>query len=123
RGDKGKEIGWFKVFKSGTHNYFENFPEEVLVFQWHGDTFELPKNAIRVYSSEKYENQAFVYEKVVGLQFHIEVTKGMVAEWTMTYKKELNKEGLNPKDLLNIDGKHTYFLRGLINKLISRLVH
>jgi len=29
--------------------------------------FELPKDAVRVYSSEKYENQAFVYGKAVGL--------------------------------------------------------
>lgn len=123
RGEKGKEIGWFKVFKKGTHNYFENFPEEITVFQWHGDTFELPKGAVRIYSSERYENQAFVYGKAVGLQFHIEVTKDMVGRWARAYKDELDREGLSPKELLSVNGKHIYFLRSLVNSLISRIVH
>jgi len=56
KGDKGKEIGWMEVFKVGEHGLFQEFPNTLKVFQWHGDTFELPKGAVRVYASEKYEN-------------------------------------------------------------------
>ncbi len=52
------------------------------VFQWHGDTFKLPKNSVRLSSSEVYENQAFRYkDNVYALQFHIEVKPEMIKEW------------------------------------------
>jgi GMP synthase (glutamine-hydrolysing) len=52
------------------------------VFQWHGDTFDLPKNSLKLSSSSAYENQAFRYkENVYGLQFHIEVTPAMIRDW------------------------------------------
>lgn len=59
KGDKGKEIGWMDVFKVGEHEFFQEFPNTLKVSQWHGDTFELPKGAVRVYASGKYESQAF----------------------------------------------------------------
>jgi GMP synthase (glutamine-hydrolysing) len=84
-----QEIGWDKVditpegmkdpaFASLTVNG-EPFAE---VFQWHGDTFDLPKKSVCMASSAAYQNQAFRYgEKTYGLQFHIEVTPGMIREW------------------------------------------
>jgi GMP synthase-like glutamine amidotransferase len=52
------------------------------VFQWHGDTFDLPKKAVRLSSSATYQNQAFRYgDNVYALQFHIEVTPRMIREW------------------------------------------
>jgi len=87
-GDK-QEIGWDRVDISP-----EGMKDPVLssiavdgdqvaeVFQWHGDTFDLPKNSVRLSSSSAYENQAFRYrENVYGLQFHIEVTPGIIREW------------------------------------------
>ncbi len=56
------------------------------VFQWHGDTFNLPEKAVRLSSSDVYKNQAFRYgNNVYGLQFHIEVKPEMIEEW---FKKE-----------------------------------
>ena len=71
KGDKGKEIGWMDVFKVGEHELFQEFPSTLKVFQWHGDTFELTKGAVRVYASEEYENQAFVYGPVFSKAFMI----------------------------------------------------
>jgi GMP synthase-like glutamine amidotransferase len=102
KGDKGKEIGWMDVFKVGEHELFQKFPNVLKVFQWHGDTFELPKGALRVYASEKYENQAFVYEKAVGLQFHIEVDQSMVKEWAELYRDELQEENIG-ENLLQVE--------------------
>jgi len=52
------------------------------VFQWHGDTFDLPAGAVRLASSEVYPNQAFRYaDRVYALQFHIEVTPAIVTGW------------------------------------------
>ncbi|HDH02220.1 MAG TPA: hypothetical protein ENH17_03710, partial [Nitrospirae bacterium] len=52
------------------------------VFQWHGDTFELPEGSVRIASSSAYPNQPFRYgSRVYALQFHIEVTPEIPREW------------------------------------------
>lgn len=52
------------------------------VFQWHGDTFDLPRGTVRLASSDLYPNQAFRYsDRVYALQFHIEVTPAIVGDW------------------------------------------
>ena len=68
-----KEIGWFPIQRSeGSPNLL---PEELTVFHWHGDTFEIPEGAIRLASSDACENQGFIYNhRAVGLQFHMETT-------------------------------------------------
>ena len=72
-----KEIGWFPIRKNNAagHEILKLFKEETLpAFHWHGDTFNLPKNAVRLFSSKATENQAFVWNnQVFGLQFHWEV--------------------------------------------------
>jgi GMP synthase-like glutamine amidotransferase len=57
------------------------------VFQWHGDTFDLPAGAVRLASSDLYPNQAFRWsDRVFALQFHIEVTPQIVAGWLRNEK-------------------------------------
>jgi GMP synthase-like glutamine amidotransferase len=72
-----KEIGWFPVKKDKTvfSDLFSDLPDESPAFHWHGDTFDLPEGAVRLYSSDITLNQAFLFgNKVMGLQFHWEVT-------------------------------------------------
>jgi GMP synthase-like glutamine amidotransferase len=84
--NKQKEIGWFDVKLTDLAKndpIFENFGEQFQVFHWHGDTFDLPTGSKHLIISEVCSNQAFLFqEKVLGLQFHFEVTaqtlKGMV---------------------------------------------
>lgn len=48
------------------------FPE-FTAFMWHGDTFEIPAGAVKLFESEACPNQGFIYKgKVLGLQFHPE---------------------------------------------------
>jgi GMP synthase (glutamine-hydrolysing) len=54
----------------------------ILTLQWHGDTFDLPANAVRLATSEAYPNQAFRFGPCAyGIQFHIEVSAEMAEEW------------------------------------------
>jgi GMP synthase (glutamine-hydrolysing) len=49
---------------------------------WHGDTFGIPEGAVRLASSDRYENQAFRHGRCVyGLQFHVEVDRVLAARW------------------------------------------
>lgn len=82
-----KEIGWREVFKVDKHPYFSQFPEKFRVFQWHRDTFNLPYGALRVFSSKHYENHGFIYNRAVGLQFHLEVDRELAKLWTKNMPK------------------------------------
>ncbi|MCB1756104.1 MAG: type 1 glutamine amidotransferase [Gammaproteobacteria bacterium] len=70
------EIGWFPVRTVANENTAAfRFPQEVEVFHWHGETFDLPAGAVRLAESEACKNQAFqLGEHVIGLQFHLETT-------------------------------------------------
>jgi GMP synthase-like glutamine amidotransferase len=74
--NRRKEIGWFPV--TGIPHEDESifhFPPSLEVFHWHGDTFDLPEDAVLLARSVACENQAFQYGKnVIGLQFHLETT-------------------------------------------------
>ena len=73
-----KEIGWFKINRSidAKESILSSaFPDQAEVFHWHGDTFNIPKGAKCLASSEACKNQGFIiYDRVVGLQFHLETT-------------------------------------------------
>lgn len=72
-----KEIGWFQIQKGNSKtNILRDFPTEFTVLHWHGDTFEIPVNAIKLFSSEACKNQGFLLgNNILGLQFHFEVTE------------------------------------------------
>lgn len=72
-----KEIGWFEVFKTSTSEISNELPDSLKVFHWHGDTFDIPENAVRLFESKAVPNQSFLYNKnVLAFQFHLEVKEG-----------------------------------------------
>jgi GMP synthase (glutamine-hydrolysing) len=87
-----KEIGWYDVSLTRIGSIdplFSKLPKTFSVFQWHEDTFEIPKSAMLIATSSPVPRQAFRYgEKVYGLQFHLEVTEEMICEWMETYEEE-----------------------------------
>jgi GMP synthase (glutamine-hydrolysing) len=60
---------------------FSAAPVSFPALQWHGDTYELPDGATQLARSELYEQQAFVFRRAYALQFHLEVSAAMIAEW------------------------------------------
>ncbi len=61
---------------------FEGLPVELLTLQWHGDTFDLPKGAVRLAGSPAYPNQAFRWGRhAYGVQFHLEVSVDIARSW------------------------------------------
>ncbi len=121
-GERGKEIGWMIVERVGEHPYFLGFPQKLKVFQWHEDTFDLPQGAFRIFKSEKYENQGFVYKKAVGLQFHLEVDRELAKLWSKEYAEELKNEGLKPETLLKVKEEEIKLLRNLSHLFIQKFL-
>ena len=76
--NKEKEIGWFDIELTcfaKSDNLFFDMKDRLKVFHWHGDTFDLPENAIHLAYSKGCKNQAYIYkDRVLALQFHLEPT-------------------------------------------------
>ena len=87
-----KETGWSKVSlteEGSKDRLFVALPKAFPVFQWHEDTFETPNWGKLLATSTAVPNQAFRYgDNAYGLQFHLEVTKEMIREWTDEYSQE-----------------------------------
>ena len=85
RRNSEKEIGWYPVSltEEGRHDpILRHFEDKEHIFQWHGDNFEIPANAVRIVCSPLCENQAFRYgENVYAFQFHLEVDEPMIERW------------------------------------------
>ena len=91
-----KEIGWHRVkalAEGNTKGKNENNEREIIsdlpsclfpeftAFMWHGDTFEIPAGAIRLFESKACQNQGFIYgENVLGLQFHPEADRRWIGK-------------------------------------------
>jgi GMP synthase-like glutamine amidotransferase len=96
-----KEIGWYTVelTNDGMNDIFKDLKKNITVFQWHGDTYDLPNTAVTLAKSEHYPVQAFRAGSAVGIQFHLEVLKDMVMDWIEQYRSELE----SVRNYINVD--------------------
>jgi GMP synthase (glutamine-hydrolysing) len=103
---KAKEIGWYKIplTSEGKEDpLFHGIDNELNVFQWHGDTFNIPDGGKHLAESKLCPNQAFKYGRnAYGIQFHVEVTEQMIIEWTKAYKDELDTLSLPASQLVSL---------------------
>ena len=91
RGPK-KEIGFYHDLRIDNNSkLFSGFTNPFTVFHWHGDTFDLHEQAVRLVHSENYPNQAFQINSAVGLQFHLEVNAEMVNLWLDKTQEKLHQ--------------------------------
>lgn len=100
-----KEIGVDRVTLTAAgaaDPLFAGLGPEVPVFQWHGDTFDLPPGGVLLAESPACRHQAFrLGPNAYGLQFHLEVTEDMVAAWAQAYREELlAHDGRTPEALV-----------------------
>ena len=88
------EIGFTDIFRSSEKKDCLNPPEKL--FQWHREGFDLPADAIRLCSSDRFPNQAFRYGvQSYGLQFHPEVNHDVIRQW-FSENVDYKPEGLDP---------------------------
>ncbi len=76
-----QERGWTRVYRSQEvpEHYFQ-LPDEITVMQWHSETFELPKGAVRLAENTVCHNQLYqIGRKILGFQFHPEMTAHSLA--------------------------------------------
>ncbi len=97
-----KEIGWYEIRltpEAEADPLFEGVAPSQVVFQWHGDTFELPDRAVHLARSELCVHQAFRYgTSAWGLQFHVEMTRDLVESWFAVPENRDEVAGLDDID-------------------------
>ncbi len=79
-----EETGWYEisVTPAGRSDpFFSGLPETFMVFQLHGDTFEIPPDGTLLATSSTCHNQAFRIENSLALQFHLEINDKKLAVW------------------------------------------
>jgi GMP synthase (glutamine-hydrolysing) len=99
---KKKEIGWYNVYltPASSNDIFRGFTDKTIrIFQWHGDTYDLPANAKILAYSDLYP-QAFRIGSAVGIQFHFEVDEPLIQTWMKEYSAELIAEKIKPESIL-----------------------
>lgn len=118
-----KEIGWYRIraTEEGLGDMiFGTLGKGPMVFQWHGDTFELPKNAVLLAGSELYPDQAFkIDDRIYAIQFHLEVRDSDIKQWLEEYKAEISslKNTIDVEQIL----KDTEMYAGVLNRSGTKL--
>ncbi|AFU58863.1 CoA-binding domain protein [Candidatus Nitrososphaera gargensis Ga9.2] len=103
---KKKEIGWQDVYvtPASSNDIFRGVTDKTIrVFQWHGDTYDLPANAKMLAYSDLYP-QAFRIGSAVGIQFHLEVDRQLIESWIREYSTEISAERIEPESILPAPG-------------------
>ncbi|MEW6186387.1 MAG: gamma-glutamyl-gamma-aminobutyrate hydrolase family protein [Thermodesulfobacteriota bacterium] len=102
-----KEIGWYFLNQTPSGKadpLFSLLDPCFLVFQWHGETFDLPNGGICLAGNQVFPQQAFRFgDRAYGLQFHFEVTEGMIKTWLKQWAGEIKTakpQPLSARDIL-----------------------
>jgi GMP synthase-like glutamine amidotransferase len=103
-GAQGPEIGWGDVeltSEAADDGLLGDLPARLRVLHWHGDTFDLPPDAVGLARSAAYAQQAFrVGTRAWGLQFHLEVDAATVFGFTRAFEDEAGGAGVDVGDIV-----------------------
>lgn len=110
-----KEIGWYPIFPEfDAHPLFPVLrrKQALGVAHWHGDSFDLPIECDRLFSSEACREQGFVLrgKPVVGLQFHLELRQRELQSFIDHGGEELSAGGRwvqAPEEMLRLQARES----------------
>jgi GMP synthase (glutamine-hydrolysing) len=122
--DRAPEIGWAPITVRDQSDPVVGLLADTHVLHWHSDAFELPAGAQHLASSELTQVQAFRAGDAWGLQFHMEATASLVADWLSTSAMQADaraalgpawREELERQTLEHSHGLRDVALSGLLN--------
>jgi GMP synthase-like glutamine amidotransferase len=90
------EIGWvdLQIDEAGSHWFGGR--KQARLFQWHGESFSIPRDGRRIVSGAYCANQAFQIGKHLAMQFHCEVEAAKVLTWLKNDRQELLSSAHSP---------------------------
>jgi GMP synthase (glutamine-hydrolysing) len=93
-GAYGKEIGWSPIqftqeaLDTGLFAV-DKTDQDIPMFHWHGDTFDLPAGAELLASSESYKQIYRIGSQVLAFQCHPELEGQRIEQWLLGHAAEL----------------------------------
>ncbi|ADE54738.1 type 1 glutamine amidotransferase [Coraliomargarita akajimensis] len=121
------EIGWLPIQRASDCPEHFPLPEQVLVFHWHGDQFDLPEGARLLASSEGCPPQGFLYQnRVLAWQCHLEVKPDSVQGMVESCSDEL--ESTSPyvgtaEEILSVGSPHYAAMHSILWEQLDYLQH
>lgn len=115
------EIGGYEVRRVAADPCFAGFPEKFPVFQWHGETFDVPAGAALLVEGDDCRNQAFRKGSALGVQFHLEATAADAAAWADAYAGELDRVGKTREQVVAECRSREPAMRALAFRLLDNL--
>ena len=89
------EFGWVDVSLTDAGRadpVLSQVPQTFPIFQWHSDTFTLPRGAVHLATSRVAPHQAFRLGRATyGTQFHFEASRRVVRDWSRTFPDLVEK--------------------------------
>lgn len=118
-----QELGWISVYPSA---YIPvecfNLHNEIMVMQWHSETFDLPKGAVRLAENATCPNQLYqIGHNVLGFQFHPEITPDALKLFIADEQARQVFSGTAVQSLKALElSHHSDFVMG--NQLLNRAI-
>ena len=122
--NKEKEIGFFPVTKTREgkqDEVFSNSPESWTVFKWHGDTFDLPDEAVHLFESTACKHQVFRKGNCTGIQFHPEADNALLRSMIDHGRNELVEAAYVQTEKEILDNDVTEENRSALYNFLTRL--
>lgn len=83
------QIGWSRLWVTPSARELFDGREQIEVFNWHYDSFEIPRGAQRTMFGVHGLNKGFRHGPHLGFQGHFEVSADSVRSWCLTSREEL----------------------------------
>jgi GMP synthase (glutamine-hydrolysing) len=91
------EIGYYPLRSTAAGR--DVFPDELHVYHWHQEGFELPHGAELLATGDAFPNQAFrLGRRAYGLQFHPEVRPADARAWISEVSDHLTRPGAQSRE-------------------------
>lgn len=109
-GKAGFELGWAPVqlTEDGRLHSIAHLVnnQNAPVLHWHGDTFDLPKQASLLAFTDRYRNQAFAVGNFgLALQFHVETDEAELEQWFVAFAGDIRSFGSETLAKLRADSQ------------------
>jgi len=119
-----KEIGWYGVEllpAARNDELLSALPRSFMAFHWHGDAFNLPRDAVALAASAMTPLQAFrCGQRSWGIQFHFETDEQVLDAMLRSGGEELLEAGADPGAIREHAARALPQLRGLALDVFSR---
>jgi GMP synthase-like glutamine amidotransferase len=101
---------------------FTGFPQEFPVFHWHAEMFQVPPGGSLLVMGAPCLIQAYGWENIRGVIFHLEITCVDAARWADAYPKELKAVGKTKDRVVDECREREPVMRRLANLLMGNFL-